>query len=186
MKLNVETEQSGKIPSINDPISKISVITDGQNFSLDSGTEEEKIPEALKLLRHYAQLIASGKADLHDLVVTKQLSKHPYEYHSDSLQVVAARQLLKEGVEIFPGQTIRYIILDEANKKPDKRVIAAELFEPSTCYDVNKYLGLLLSSAETIFGPINYTFDRLGDLSWLTGDANNPSDEAQTENIKFK
>ena len=42
--------------------------------------------------------------DVQDLIIAKQLSMHPARYAHDVFQAIAAKQLLKEGVEVSKSQ----------------------------------------------------------------------------------
>ncbi len=124
----------------------------------------KRVPEALKVLEGYAKKLVEGEVSIKDLLISKQLSKHPNEYVHDILQAIAAWQLIREGVDVSAGQTIRYLIVDAENRKPSRRVIVAELIGSDACYDVKKYLELLLSAATNILGPFGYGVKKLYDL----------------------
>jgi len=123
-----------------------------------------RIPDALKVLQRYARRLGEGEVSVMDLLIAKQLSHDPNDYAQDVFQAIAARQLLKEGVEVSAGQTIRYLITNAKSKRADRRVRAAELIGTDTRYDVKKYLELLLSAANNILSPFGYTLDKLYSL----------------------
>ena len=102
----------------------------------------KKIPEAIEVLRGYVERIRRD-GDIRDLIIAKQLSMHPDRYAYDVFQTIAAKQLMKEGMEISAGQTVRYLITDAENRMPNKRVKAVELINAENQFDV-KYLGLLM------------------------------------------
>jgi len=82
-------------------------------------------------------------------------------YVHNVFQAIAARQLQKAGVQVTAGQTVQYLIVDYKDKKPTNRILVAELTELKTCYDIEKYLDLLISAAETILSPFSYTKEKL-------------------------
>ncbi|MEM3765836.1 MAG: DNA polymerase domain-containing protein [Candidatus Bathyarchaeia archaeon] len=115
-----------------------------------------KIPEALRVLRGYAERLLRGDVDVDDLVIAKRLSKHPNDYAHDVFQAIAARQLLNSGFDIYSGQTVRYIIVDADNRSPSNRVRAVQLLNERYKFDVQKYLEMLLEAGETLFGVFGY------------------------------
>ena len=76
-----------------------------------SNSEEfkEKIPKSVEVLRDHVEKLKSSNVDIQDLIIARHLSKNPGRYSHDVFQAVAARQLMKEGVEISGGQTVRYL-----------------------------------------------------------------------------
>jgi len=130
-----------------------------------SNSEEfmNMIPEAIEVLRSYVEKLKSGNIDVQDLIIAKRLSKNPDKYAHDVFQAVAARQLLKEGVEVSGGQTVRYLIIDAGNKRPIKRVKAAELVNAENRFDAEKYLDLLILAGADILSPFGYTEKLLKD-----------------------
>jgi DNA polymerase elongation subunit (family B) len=122
------------------------------------------IPEALDVLRDHAKRLVEGKVPMTDLLIAKRLSLHPDSYSHDVLQAIAAKQLMKEGVEISAGQTVQYLITNSESKNAYRRVKPAQLLEANVHYDTRKYLNLLLTSAANILSPFGYTTKNLYDL----------------------
>ncbi|MEM3698112.1 MAG: DNA polymerase domain-containing protein, partial [Candidatus Bathyarchaeia archaeon] len=120
-----------------------------------------KIPEALYVLKSYAQRLLSGNVDVYDLVVAKRLSRHPNDYAHDVFQAIAGGQLLDSGFDVYPGQTVRYIIVDADNRSPNNRVRAVQLFNGRQKFDVQKYLEMLLEAGETLFEVFGYDLNRI-------------------------
>ncbi len=100
---------------------------------------------------------------MRDLIIAKQLSMHPDRYAHDVFQAIAAKQLLKEGIEVSGGQTVRYLITNAENRRPSKRVKAAELVNAETRFDAEKYVEMLILAAANILSPFGYTQERLKD-----------------------
>ncbi|MEM2619018.1 MAG: hypothetical protein QW356_06000, partial [Candidatus Hadarchaeales archaeon] len=100
-----------------------------------------------------------------DLLITKRLSKHPLEYAHEVFQAIAAKQLMAAGFDIYPGQIIQYIIVDEDNKSPYNRVKAFPLIGSKLKYDAQKYLMLLFEAGETLLGVLGYNSATIRDLS---------------------
>ncbi len=125
-----------------------------------------KIPEALKVLREYRDKLLNGEVSVWDLVVTKHLSKDPRRYKQMVSQVIAARQLMKEGGEVAAGKNVKFLFTSAENKRYERRVVAEELIGESTDPDTKKYLFLLYASAASMFCPFGYSiktvYDRVG------------------------
>ncbi|MBS7621429.1 hypothetical protein KEJ32_04890, partial [Candidatus Bathyarchaeota archaeon] len=120
-----------------------------------------KIPEAINVLRKGAERLIAGHIDVNDLLVSKRLSKHPEEYRHHVFQAVAARQLMAAGFDVYPGQTVQYLIVDADNSNPKKRVRAAQLLNTNPRFDVQKYVDMLLEAGETLFSVFGYSMERL-------------------------
>jgi len=120
-----------------------------------------KIPEALQVLRNYVDRLVGGDVDMHELLVTKRLSKDPDDYAHDVVQAIAAKQLVKAGFEVHSGQTVQYLLTNVRSKVSNERVVAAQLLDLHVRYDVGEYVDMLISAAETILGMFGYTETKL-------------------------
>jgi DNA polymerase I len=123
----------------------------------DSKAFVEKIPDALKVVKEYRRKLIDGEVPIWDLIVTKRLSKNLENYKQKVSQVIAAEQLLKEGVEVSAGKSVRFLFTSAENKRYERRVKAEELIEERTNSDVRKYLLLLYSAASSILSPFDYS-----------------------------
>jgi DNA polymerase-2 len=123
----------------------------------DSKAFVEKIPDALKVIKEYRRRLLDGGVPIWDLIVTKRLSKSPEDYTHKVSQLIAAEQLLKEGVEVSAGKSIRFLFTSADNKRYKIRVKAKELIRDGTNADVRKYLLLLYSAASNLLSPFGYT-----------------------------
>jgi len=123
----------------------------------DSKTFVEKIPDALKVVKEYRRKLTDGEVPIWDLIVTKRLSKNLENYKQKVSQVIAAEQLLKEGLEVSAGKSVRFLFTSAENKRYERRVRAQELIEEGTNSDFKKYLLLLYSAASNILSPFGYS-----------------------------
>jgi len=123
----------------------------------------KRIPEAVDVLWGYAEKLRKRDVDVRDLIVSKQLSMHPDRYAHDVFQAVAAKQLMKEGIAVSGGQTVRYLITDAENRRANKRVKAAELVNTETRFDAEKYVDMLILAGANILSPFGYTEEALKD-----------------------
>jgi DNA polymerase elongation subunit (family B) len=90
-------------------------------------------------------------------------ARAPHDYAHNVFQAIAATQLIREGLDVSAGQTVRYLITDANNSKPNRRVRVAELVDNKTTYDVRKYLELLLEAGANILRPFGYSVEKLYD-----------------------
>lgn len=70
----------------------------------------QKIPEAIKV-RAYREKLLNEEVSIWDLVTTKHLSKKPEQYSQNVSQVIAARQIIKDGGEAHSGGNIKFVFL---------------------------------------------------------------------------
>jgi DNA polymerase elongation subunit (family B) len=117
----------------------------------------DKIPAVLKVVKEYRKKLLTGDISLWDLIITKHLSKHPKNYKQKVSQVIAAEQLMKEGVNISAGKNVRFLFTSAENKRYERRVKAEELIEESTNSDMKKYLLLLYEAAANLLSPLGYS-----------------------------
>lgn len=143
-------------------------ISDAQNEMLEvlaeaKNTREfvKKIPDALRIVQEYRERLLMGKVPVWDLIITKHLSKNLKEYKQMVSQVIAAKQLLKDGVEVAAGKNVKFLFTSAKNKHYERRVIAEELIEKNTNSDIKKYLLMLYASAATMFSPFGYSINEI-------------------------
>jgi len=123
----------------------------------DSKAFMEKIPDALRVVKEYRRKLLDGEISIWDLIVTKRLSKNIEEYKQKVSQVIAAEQLLEEGVEVSAGKNVSFLFTSAENERYERRVKAEELIEEGTNSDVKKYLLLLYSAASNLLSPFGYS-----------------------------
>ncbi len=123
----------------------------------------KKIPEALRVVRESRDRLLNGEVPIWDLIITKHLSKHPKDYRQRVSQVIAAKQLIKEGIDVSAGKNVRFLFTSAENKRFERRVTAEELIEKNTSSDLRKYLILLYTSAANMFSPFGYSMQSVYD-----------------------
>jgi len=120
-----------------------------------------KISEILDLLLEYSLRLKDGQTKQEDLVIGKRISKEPNAYKVDSLTALAAQQLEDAGIEIHPGEKVRYVIKDAECKDKAERVRPFPLVGPDDTYDVKKYQEMLVKATEEILIHFGYDAKRL-------------------------
>jgi DNA polymerase elongation subunit (family B) len=74
--------------------------------------------------------------------------------------LAALTQLSDEGMDLSPGETVRYVVTDSRSKDPRKRVVVEQLVSGDE-YDEEAYVDLLARASETLFLPFGYTRERM-------------------------
>jgi DNA polymerase elongation subunit (family B) len=116
----------------------------------------QKIPEVLKVARTYRQKLVEGEIPVSDLMVTKHLSKNIKDYKQQISQVIAAKQLVTEGVEIHAGDNVTFLFTHSQSKHYHRRVVAQQLSSQRANCDVKRYLALLYLSAANLLNFAGY------------------------------
>jgi DNA polymerase-2 len=129
---------------------------------------QSKIPEILDLLLEYSLKLKGGQTKQEDLAIGKRISQEPNAYKVDSLTALAAQQLEDVGIEIHPGEKVRYVIKDAESKDKAERVKPFPLVGPDDTYDVKKYLEMLVKATEEILIHVGYDVKRLYSLLSLS------------------
>jgi DNA polymerase elongation subunit (family B) len=125
---------------------------------------QSKIPEILDLLLEYGLKLKDGQAEQKDLAIGKRISQEPNAYKVDSLTALAAQELEDVGIEIHPGEKVRYVIKDAESKDKAERVRPFPLVGPDDTYDIKKYLEMLVKATEEILIHMGYNAKRLKDV----------------------
>jgi len=74
---------------------------------------------------------------------------------------IAARQYIKHGLRVHPGESVSYVLLDTKDPCLDERVRALPLLDGNTAYDQEKYLEYLLKAGETLLSQLGYSLPHL-------------------------
>ena len=107
--------------------------------------------EVRKKTREYFSMLESGKVAPDRLAVTIRVSRAAHEYKVDTYQSVASKQLGIYGIDVRPGQKVKYIITDAHNEDASLRVIIEELYSKRTVkYDIEKYKELIFRSLKNM------------------------------------
>jgi DNA polymerase-2 len=145
---------------------------------------QSKIPEILDLLLEYSLKLKDGQTKQEDLAIGKRISQEPNAYKVDSLTALAAQQLEDAGIEIHPGEKVRYVIKDAESKDKAERVRPFPLVGPDDTYDVKKYLEMLVKATEEILIHFGYDAKRLKKM--IDSFSHNSEDGCAENNHKIK
>ena len=121
----------------------------------------QKIPSALDVVRKYRKKLLDGEVPIGDLIISKRMSSAPERYHQHVSQVIAAEQLIKAGVDVHAGNSVKFLFTHSKHKKHERRVKAAQLIEKDAEPDTEKYLMLLYSSAANLLSFEGYSIESI-------------------------
>ncbi|MCX5795398.1 MAG: hypothetical protein NTY77_07895 [Elusimicrobia bacterium] len=112
------------------------------------------MPRLQESVEGYRSRIRDGQVTADELAITFNLSKAPSEYVHDTLPALAAKQMAAAGIELHPGEAVRYVMTAAKDKVKDWRTKPVALMDGPLEYDVGKYLELLDRAAEEILAGL--------------------------------
>ena len=118
------------------------------------------VPEALDVVSKYVDDVMSGTVPLNKLLVTRRVSKSLEDYRQMNDAVAALHQLGSAGIEVNPGEQVRFVITHAKSKDLDLRVRAEPLLSDDD-YDPEAYVDLVLRAAETMLMPMGWDREKL-------------------------
>ncbi|MFH0861693.1 MAG: DNA polymerase domain-containing protein [Candidatus Altiarchaeota archaeon] len=135
-------------------------------YMADAATELQfmaRIPGTLKILAAYNARLSEGAVSLDELAIEKRISRGKYRANNPQRVVVDA--LAANGVDIHPGECVRYVIRDSGAEKAGHRYVPLE-YPLDGCVDACKYSQMLAKSLESLFLPFGYGYKRIiGELA---------------------
>jgi DNA polymerase-2 len=121
-------------------------------------------PEVVAVLRRSAASLREGTVPYNDLVVTTTVSRDIVNYTVNTLPKSALLQLQDLGVQVAPGQSVRYIVTEERSQDYKRRVMLAEKSKDISYIDVQYYLRQLVKCAESLLVPFGYTKEKIEEM----------------------
>jgi DNA polymerase-2 len=129
---------------------------------------DELIPEVIDVLKSSVYRVMNGECALPELVFTSVVSKELDFYSQLTNNVACLLQLKKKGVDVRPGERIKYVVkyvvTDSGSKRYATKVTAWSLARGNELYDKKKYVRHLLRAGESILSPFGYTEKKLADI----------------------
>ncbi|KAB2922009.1 MAG: hypothetical protein F9K22_12640 [Bacteroidetes bacterium] len=122
------------------------------------------VPDALGVVRSFAEELRRGSVSPFDLVVRRHISKDPYEYANRSVNAVVSQALAEAGVQLSAGESVEYIITDASGKRDPQKAKPLALYALDDGYDAAKYTEMLCDAAETLLGPFGWTKERIREM----------------------
>ncbi len=95
-----------------------------------------------------------GEVELGDLLLRRKTSRRAEEYRGNGMIAIAARQAVKAGIKLHPGQSLMFLVTGTGNPDPDNRIRIAPLIRHHDTYDTNYYVTQVHKAANTILEPL--------------------------------
>ena len=116
---------------------------------------------ALLYTTHSINKLMNGEIEITDLVISKLLRQNIEKYRGLFPHVAAAIKLNLSGVITGRGENIKYVYTDSDHADPLQRITPAKLIS-SEEYDREKYLEMLLDSAEAVLSVFGFSRSQFG------------------------
>jgi len=111
-------------------------------------------PEAVcDALRRSLTALRHGHVATDDLVVANRVSKHADAYTQETLTVAALRRTQYHGTSLAPGQTVRYVVVNDDGRGIDRVRLP---FEDTQSYDVGWYEDAAVRAVESIVSCVGW------------------------------
>ncbi|MFP3852795.1 MAG: DNA polymerase domain-containing protein, partial [Anaerolineales bacterium] len=115
----------------------------------DAAAFRRTVPSAIDYATDRLRQIQRGEVASRELVISRKMSRKPEDFRVRTAVARAAIQLAKSGVDLEPGERIRYLHV------PGPAVVRAwDLVEEAIAYDRETYVDLLLRAVETVLMPL--------------------------------
>ena len=121
----------------------------------------DAVPSALEILSDYVETVRSQTVPVDKLLLRRRISKQVEDYEQFNDGLAAQLQLRREGKEVNPGETVRYVITDGDSRDERRRVRVEALADDIAEYDAEAYVDLLVRATETMLIPFGYTREKL-------------------------
>jgi DNA polymerase-2 len=119
------------------------------------------VPATLARAGEFIALLRAGGADPRELVIRRHLSREAEEYTTNTANAAAARALDEAGVQLEPGESVEYVIVDASGRKRPAKAVPVPLYAAEDGYDIEAYTDMALKAVETLLLPFGYDTLRL-------------------------
>ncbi|WP_266080627.1 DNA polymerase domain-containing protein [Haladaptatus caseinilyticus] len=111
-------------------------------------------PEAVcEELRSWVDRLERGAVDPNELVITNRVSKRREDYTQSTRSVAALERAADLGLGRAPGQSVSYVVVDDAKQSRERVLLASEELGE---YDVGIYRELLVRAAASVLSPLGW------------------------------
>jgi hypothetical protein len=138
----------------------LEILADGR----DAYGFRARLPDALTLARSRLVSLRAGQVPGKQLVVVHRLSRRPEEYTVRTAAARVAQELEAQGVELYPGERLNFLLVPGPEKAR-----AWELIDGEIPYDRAAYTELMLRAIDSVVAPLGV--DRHTLETWLLGNA---------------
>ena len=117
---------------------------------LDEHREPAPVCDRLQV---YLARLRAGDVNPDELVFRKRASKRIEEYSQGTHTLSALLRYRANGIEKNPGQDVRYVVVDDGARLPNRVRLPFEKIEE---YDADVYTRELIRAAESIVSPLGW------------------------------
>jgi DNA polymerase I len=133
-------------------------VVDAQRDLIET-LDRHRTPEAVcdRLDRH-RRALSRGEVDPSDLLLTTRISRSADEYDRDTRVAAAVRRAADRGLPRSPGQSVRYVVVDDGAAGVER--VRLDFEDPET-YDADCYETMLVRAAESVVSPLGWDRRRI-------------------------
>ncbi len=146
-------------------------VADAQRALLAALDRHREPVPVCEVLRQWLGRLRRGDVAATDLVVRQRVSKRPAAYTHRTRAVAAMRRADELGLDVRPGQDVRYVVVDDDARLRNRVRLH---FEDPPSYDADFYADRLLRAAESVLSPLGW--DRASIERHLRGTTHPPLD----------
>ncbi len=107
------------------------------------------------LYRSFLRDLESGRVGVEDLSISRRLSRPVAAYDRNTMTAQVVRELLGRGVDVRPGDRIRYVVTGAGKEGGDERARSLGFFDAASSPDLEWYGALLKEAAQEVFDIID-------------------------------
>ncbi|WP_435158947.1 hypothetical protein [Haladaptatus sp. DFWS20] len=104
-------------------------------------------------LRTWVDRLERGAVDPNELVITNRVSKKREDYSQSTRSVAALERAADLGLTRAPGQSVSYVVVDDAKQSRERVQLASEELDE---YDIGFYRELLVRAAASVLSPLGW------------------------------
>ncbi|ARS91679.1 DNA polymerase I [Natrarchaeobaculum aegyptiacum] len=121
--------------------------------------DRERDPEAVcDVLERRLATLRRGAVDPETLVISTRATRRLADYRSRTRTVAALERYAAQGIDRYPGQSVRYVVTDDDARGRER--VRLEFEEP-TEYDAAFYATLLIRACEEVISPLGWDRARI-------------------------
>ncbi|WP_227380272.1 DNA polymerase domain-containing protein [Haladaptatus halobius] len=121
--------------------------------------DEYRDPEAVcEELRSWVDRLERRAVDPNELVITNRVSKKREEYTQSTRSVAALERAADLGLARAPGQSVSYVVVDDAKQSRERVKLASEELSE---YDTGFYRELLVRAAASVLSLLEWREKRI-------------------------
>jgi len=133
-------------------------VADAQRDFLDALDEERDPAAVCDVLRRKLTELRAGDVPAAELAIERRVSKRVADYARRTRAVAAAERAKATGMERAPGQSVRYVVVDDDARQPERVRLPFEAIER---YDADHYATLLVRACESVVSPLGWDEARI-------------------------